>query len=84
MTTNDRSRAWLITRASSGFGQAIAEAALARGDAVLATARSTDGLKDLVTAGAAVAALDVTDAAQRDAAVASVASSMRLATPSLA
>lgn len=69
--TNDRSRAWLITGASSGFGQAIAEAALARGDAVLATARSTDGLKDLATAGAAVAALDVTDAAQRDAAVAS-------------
>ena len=70
MTTNDRSRTWLITGSSSGFGQAIAEAALARGDAVLATARSTDGLKDLVTAGAAVAALDVTDAAQRDAAVA--------------
>src|ERR671918_766986 len=65
-----RSRTWLITGSSSGFGQAIAEAALARGDAVLATARSTDGLKDLVTAGAAVAALDVTDAAQRDAAVA--------------
>jgi NAD(P)-dependent dehydrogenase (short-subunit alcohol dehydrogenase family) len=70
VTTNDRSRTWLITGSSSGFGQAIAEAALARGDAVLATARSTDGLKDLVTAGAAVAALDVTDAAQRDAAVA--------------
>jgi NAD(P)-dependent dehydrogenase (short-subunit alcohol dehydrogenase family) len=71
VTTNDRSRAWLITGASSGFGHAIAEAALARGDAVLATARSTVGLKDLATAGAAVAALDVTDAAQRDAAVAS-------------
>jgi NAD(P)-dependent dehydrogenase (short-subunit alcohol dehydrogenase family) len=68
MTMNDGSRAWLVTGASSGFGRAIAEVALARGDSVLATARSTDGLSDLD--GAAVTALDVTDAAQRDAAVA--------------
>jgi nucleoside-diphosphate-sugar epimerase len=40
-------RVWLITGASSGFGRAIAEAALARGDAVVATARRTDGLDDL-------------------------------------
>jgi NAD(P)-dependent dehydrogenase (short-subunit alcohol dehydrogenase family) len=70
VTTNDTSRAWLITGASSGFGRAIAQAALARGNAVLATARRTDGLHDLGVAGAAIAALDVTDAAQRDGAVA--------------
>jgi NAD(P)-dependent dehydrogenase (short-subunit alcohol dehydrogenase family) len=68
MTANDGSRVWLVTGASSGFGRAIAEVALARGDSVLATARRTDGLSDLD--GAAVTALDVTDAAQRDAAVA--------------
>jgi NAD(P)-dependent dehydrogenase (short-subunit alcohol dehydrogenase family) len=66
--TNDGSRVWLVTGASSGFGRAIAEVALARGDSVLATARRTDGLSDLD--GAAVTRLDVTDAAQCDAAVA--------------
>jgi NAD(P)-dependent dehydrogenase (short-subunit alcohol dehydrogenase family) len=68
VTTNNGSRVWLITGASSGFGRAIAEATLARGDSVLATARQIDGLSDLD--GAAVTPLDVTDAAQRDAAVA--------------
>jgi NAD(P)-dependent dehydrogenase (short-subunit alcohol dehydrogenase family) len=68
MTTNDGSRVWLVTGASSGFGRAIAEVALARGDSVVATARHTDGLSDLDAA--AITPLDVTDAAQRDAAVA--------------
>jgi NAD(P)-dependent dehydrogenase (short-subunit alcohol dehydrogenase family) len=64
-------RVWLITGASSGFGRAIAEAALARGDAVVATARRTDGLDDLAPGERVhVLPLDVTDAAQREAVVA--------------
>src|ERR687892_508699 len=67
MQTNDR--VWLITGASSGFGRELAEAALARGDRVVATARRTDALDDLAGERAHVIALDVTDAAQRAAAV---------------
>lgn len=54
-------RRWLITGASSGFGRAIAEAALATGDEVVATARNpaVDG----------VIRLDVTDPDQVTAAV---------------
>jgi NAD(P)-dependent dehydrogenase (short-subunit alcohol dehydrogenase family) len=64
-------RVWLITGASSGFGRAIADAVLARGDSVVATARRTDALADLGADGRVHAvALDVTDATQRDAAVA--------------
>jgi NAD(P)-dependent dehydrogenase (short-subunit alcohol dehydrogenase family) len=63
-------RVWLITGASSGFGRAIAEAALEQGDRVVATARkpgSVEGLEpdDRV----AVVPLDVTDAAGREGAV---------------
>jgi NAD(P)-dependent dehydrogenase (short-subunit alcohol dehydrogenase family) len=64
-------RVWLITGASSGFGRAIADAALERGDAVVATARRTDALSDLQGRERAhVASLDVTDAVQREAAIA--------------
>ena len=64
-------RVWLITGASSGFGRAIAEAVLARGDAVLAAARGTDGLGYLADQHRAEAvAADVTDPAAREAAVA--------------
>jgi NAD(P)-dependent dehydrogenase (short-subunit alcohol dehydrogenase family) len=38
---------WFITGASSGFGKAIAEAILARGGRVIATARNPDTLDDL-------------------------------------
>jgi NAD(P)-dependent dehydrogenase (short-subunit alcohol dehydrogenase family) len=41
-------RVWLITGGSSGFGRALAEAALARGDRVAATARRAERLGDLV------------------------------------
>jgi len=58
-------RRWLITGASSGFGRAIAEAALAEGDAVVATARRPAALSDLAERrGATVRALDVTDGEQ--------------------
>ncbi|KAH6651142.1 hypothetical protein F5144DRAFT_75796 [Chaetomium tenue] len=51
---------FLITGASSGFGEAIAYDALARGHHVIATARSTTKLSALKSAGATVLALDVT------------------------
>jgi NAD(P)-dependent dehydrogenase (short-subunit alcohol dehydrogenase family) len=62
MTAEVRYRRWLITGASSGFGRALAEAVLAAGDAVIATARKPDTLADLAEHPAAtVFALDVTD-----------------------
>ncbi|GAA1278406.1 oxidoreductase [Pseudonocardia aurantiaca] len=68
-------RVWLITGASSGFGRAIAEAALAAGDTVVAAARRPEVLDDLVAAhpGRVVATqLDVTDAVRAAAVVAEV------------
>lgn len=58
---------WFITGASRGFGREVALEALRRGDDVVATARRTDALSDLVrTGGDRVLALelDVTDPAQ--------------------
>ncbi|MGH3776174.1 MAG: oxidoreductase [Pseudonocardiaceae bacterium] len=57
-------RVWLITGASSGFGRAIATAALAGGDTVVATARRPQALDELVAAypdRVEALALDVTD-----------------------
>ena len=51
---------WLITGCSSGFGSEIAKAALARGDKVVATARSVAKLEGLKAAGATTIALDIT------------------------
>lgn len=68
MTNRDNTRVWLVTGASSGFGRAIVEAALARGDSVAAGVRnrgSFGGLPD----GVHPLALDVTDPHQREAAV---------------
>ncbi|TFK47518.1 NAD-P-binding protein [Heliocybe sulcata] len=45
----DSGQVWLITGASSGFGRRLAAAVLARGDRVIATARSSDKLADLST-----------------------------------
>lgn len=58
---------WLITGCSTGLGRALAEAVLARGDNVVATARDVASLRPLADAfpGAAeVLPLDVTDAGQ--------------------
>jgi NAD(P)-dependent dehydrogenase (short-subunit alcohol dehydrogenase family) len=55
---------WLITGTSSGFGRAIAEAALAAGDTVVATARRPETLEYLVEAHpdrVTALSLDVTD-----------------------
>jgi NAD(P)-dependent dehydrogenase (short-subunit alcohol dehydrogenase family) len=62
-------RVWLITGCSAGFGRAIAEAALARGDRVVATARRTQSIVDLAGDRVLLAPLDVTRAEEIDAAV---------------
>ncbi len=59
---------WLITGCSAGFGRAIAEAALAAGDQVVATARRPATLAGL--GATRTAALDVTDGPQVDRVVA--------------
>jgi NAD(P)-dependent dehydrogenase (short-subunit alcohol dehydrogenase family) len=59
-------RIWLITGANSGFGRALTEAAVAAGDTVVATARRTETLADMVAEHpkqVEAVRLDVTDAA---------------------
>ncbi|MET9612893.1 oxidoreductase [Kitasatospora indigofera] len=68
-------RVWLITGASSGFGLALAEAALAAGDTVVAAVRRPEALKDLAAEHpdrVVPVALDVTDQARITAVVAEV------------
>jgi NAD(P)-dependent dehydrogenase (short-subunit alcohol dehydrogenase family) len=65
-------KVWLITGASSGFGRAIAEAALADGDVVVGAVRRPEALDDLVAAHPdqlEALRLDVTDMAAAEAAV---------------
>ena len=64
--TSSFSRIWLITGASRGIGARIAEAALAQGDAVVATSRSAESITRRLGASDALLplALDVTDEAQ--------------------
>ena len=69
-------RSWLITGSSRGFGRALAAAALEAGDHVAATARSPQQLDDLAERygdQVLTIALDVTDAAAAEAAVAQAA-----------
>ncbi|PKW07620.1 Short-chain dehydrogenase [Streptomyces sp. 1222.5] len=65
-------RVWLVTGASSGFGRAIGEAAVAAGDVVIGAARHPEALDDLVAAHpdqVEALRLDVTDTAALEAAV---------------
>jgi NAD(P)-dependent dehydrogenase (short-subunit alcohol dehydrogenase family) len=66
-------KVWFITGTSRGFGRVWAEAALERGDRVVATARNVEALADLSARYGAAhllpLALDVTDKAQVDAVV---------------
>jgi NAD(P)-dependent dehydrogenase (short-subunit alcohol dehydrogenase family) len=59
-------RVWFVTGASRGIGARIAEAALAHGDAVVATARDAGSLAQRLgnPAGLLAVSLDVTDEAQ--------------------
>jgi NAD(P)-dependent dehydrogenase (short-subunit alcohol dehydrogenase family) len=61
----DATRVWLITGASSGFGLAIAQAALGRGEVVVATSRRVDAIPLEEGERIALFPLDVTDADQR-------------------
>ncbi|MEU9401066.1 SDR family NAD(P)-dependent oxidoreductase [Streptomyces sp. SID4985] len=71
----DKGRVWLVTGASSGFGRALVEAAVAAGDTVIGTARRPEALADLVDAYPDLVeaiALDVTDGERVDAVAADV------------
>ncbi|WP_457353401.1 oxidoreductase [Roseateles sp. P5_D6] len=65
-TTPTFKRVWMITGASRGIGARITEAALAHGDAVVATARDAASIKKRLGTqpGLLAVALDVTDEAQ--------------------
>ena len=65
-TSSSYPRVWLITGASRGIGARIAEAALAQGDAVVATSRSAASVEQRLGAHDALLplALDVTDETQ--------------------
>jgi NAD(P)-dependent dehydrogenase (short-subunit alcohol dehydrogenase family) len=69
-TGNDRC-VWLVTGASRGFGKAISEAVLARGDKLVATARGSDFADSFGRDHPAALALhlDVTDPAEARAAI---------------
>lgn len=70
--TNETNKVWFITGASRGFGRVWTEAALQRGDRVVATARNLDSianLNDQFGDNVLTLALDVTQADQVKAAV---------------
>jgi NAD(P)-dependent dehydrogenase (short-subunit alcohol dehydrogenase family) len=73
MATNEinAERVWLVTGASRGFGRALSEAVLERGERLVATARGRDFVETFGEEHpeAHAATLDVTDAAQARAAV---------------
>ncbi|MEU9265977.1 oxidoreductase [Streptomyces sp. NPDC048251] len=72
---SENAKVWLVTGASSGFGRAIAQAAVAAGDTVIGTARRTEALDDLVAAHpdrAEAISMDVTDGDRVDAVAADV------------
>ncbi len=68
----DQDRVWFITGASSGFGQALAEGVLERGERAVLAARRVDRLEALAARHgerALALSLDVTNAAAREDAV---------------
>ena len=70
--TDSTSRAVLVTGCSSGIGRATAERLAAAGWTVYATARKPETLADLEARGCRTLALDVTDEASMEAAVAAM------------
>jgi NADP-dependent 3-hydroxy acid dehydrogenase YdfG len=72
MTNKQSNRVWLITGCSSGFGRDLAICALEQGDSVIATARNTKQIQDLVDDypnTAKAVHLDVTDKTSVEAAI---------------
>lgn len=69
---SNQSRTWLITGCSTGLGRALAEALIANGERVFATARKREEIADLVEGrdNATALKLDVTSAEDVQAAVA--------------
>ncbi|MDF5732359.1 MAG: SDR family NAD(P)-dependent oxidoreductase, partial [Rhizonema sp. PD38] len=66
------SKVYLITGTSSGFGRALAEAALKRGDKVILTARKLTDIEELAAQykdNALAVKLDVTNQDERQAAI---------------
>ncbi|PQP88335.1 oxidoreductase [Paenibacillus sp. AR247] len=66
------SKVWLITGSSRGFGRSLAEAVLAKGDQLVATARNTEQIADLAARFGSqvhIVELDVTRFEQAEAAV---------------
>ena len=59
------SKVWLITGSASGLGRDIAEAVLASGDRLVATARDPRRLEDLLESTAIRSASSPLDVAQR-------------------
>ena len=70
-------KTWLITGCSSGFGAAIAEAALARGDRVMLTARNLDSLTDIVRRHPETARRTILDVTRTETVVAAIAEAER-------
>ena len=70
-TINQPDRTWLVTGASRGFGRALSEAVIARGERLVATARGADFPRDFEREhpDALAVPLDVTDPEQARAAV---------------
>src|SRR5207247_4279241 len=60
--TNQNGRVWFITGSTSGFGRALVDAARARRERVVATARRPDALAELDGDDVLVLNLDVTRA----------------------
>ena len=70
--TSEQQKVWFITGASSGFGRALAEAVLARGDKAVLAARRATQLQEIAAAHpetSLAVTLDVTDAKARAEAV---------------
>jgi NAD(P)-dependent dehydrogenase (short-subunit alcohol dehydrogenase family) len=70
MTRDQASKVWFITGASSGFGRALADELLARGERVVATARNSNAMNELAARGALTLRLDVTNTSEVSAAIA--------------